>query len=590
MKWSALIGTSAVAAMMGAVYLWPAPKGDAAITAMVSASMCGKTEGLAQRAGFSKLIAGAAAWGQSAARDGEQPPPLMADLGDAHLKITTASEPAQAYFDQGLKMLHGFNHAEAARAFRYAQKLDPKCAMCFWGEAFALGPNINASMAEADNPAAYAAAQAAVERTGGTSPVEQALIEAMGKRYSKDWPADRAPFDAAFATNMATIANRFADNDLVQILAAEADMDTQPWDYWEPGGRDPKDRAGEAIKRIETVLARSPNNAGAIHLYIHLAEASTNPWRAEDAAGRLDKAAANAGHLVHMPGHIYYRVGRFKDSIRQNIIAAEVDERFIRTAHASPTYQFGYYPHNLHFVATSAQLGGDAKNALLYAEKLEAQLPMAMAAEVPMAQVVKAAPWFVQADYGDPKAVLAKPAPDKGVDYVSAAWRYARAMAHLRAGDIAASRAEASEMTKIGESGDLSGMIKAGQPAKELIGIYGRVLDGRALMAEKKYAEAIVVLEGAEQAQEKIPYTEPPYVYFPTGRTLGAAYVAAGRYGEAEQAFLRVLIDNPNDALAYWGIAEARARSGDKAGARAARALFKNAWLGKRKAVSLASL
>ena len=201
---------------------------------------------------------------------------------------------------------------------------------------------------------------------------------------------------------MARAADRFPENDLIQVLAAEAAMDTQPWDYWQPGGREPKGRAGDAIARIETVLARSPNNAGAIHLYIHLAEASSDPWRSEAAAERLGAAAPQAGHLVHMPGHIYYRVGRFRDSIRANIEAVAADEAYIRSADPSPIYRYGYYPHNVHFVMTSAAMGGDGRMALEYADRLDQSVPMEMAQAVALAQPVKAAPWFARAQFAEP--------------------------------------------------------------------------------------------------------------------------------------------------------------------------------------------
>lgn len=585
-----LVAVAVAAGLFGAGETFPAKARDPALEEFVrSSSVCGPDEGNARRSAFGRLISGAAAWAQAPAAPADAPP-LISNLGDAHLDITTTSEIAQDYFDQGLRMLHGFNHAEAARAFRYAQTLDPGCAMCFWGEAFALGPNINAPMAEADNAAAYTAARKALDLSAGSSPVERALIEATAVRYSRDWPAERAPFDLAFANAMSAAASRFPENDVVQVISAEADMDTQPWDYWDAGGRTPKGRIGGAIEKVEAVLARNPGNAAAIHLYIHLVEASTNPWRAEDAAAKLDKVAANAGHLVHMPAHIYYRVGRFQDSINLNIRAAEVDEAYIKSANASPTYQYGYYTHNLHFVLTSAQMGGDARNVIRYADKLDAALPMSMARDVPIAQPIKAAPWFARADYADPEDVLAMPAPEGGVDFVTASWRYARSLAHLRAGHLAESRSESAELSKLSETGDFAALDSTGAPSAQLLEIYMRVLEGKQLMAEKRHAEAIRTLDAAASIQAGVPYMEPPFVYYPTGRTLGAAYVAAGRHAEAEQVFLGVLVANPNDALAYWGIAEARKRKGDKAGERGAFALFENAWLGAKKKVTLATL
>jgi len=543
-------------------------------------AFCGPNYGLARRAQLGALLAGASAYAQTLPPSQQTPPPLMQGLGDAHMPVSTSSPQAQAYFDQGLRMLHGFNHGEAARAFRYAQELDPNCAMCLWGEAFALGPNINAPMDAANNDRAYAAAQAALEKASGVTPPERALIEAMAARYAREWSPDRAALDANFADAMAAIADRFPDVDLIQILSAEADMDTQPWDYWDPSGRNPKGRAGHAIARIESVLARNPQNAGAIHLYIHLAEASTNPWRAEQAASRLAAIAPQAGHLVHMPGHIYYRIGRFRDAIRQNVVAAQVDEAYINSANASPIYRYGYYTHNLHFVVTSAQQGGDGGMALDYADRLDRALPAEMAAQFALAQPIKAAPWFARAQFAPPAEVLAAPVPPQGAAYVTAAWRYARAMAFVRSGRLTEARNEAEELRRLAETGDFTLLNAAGVPAQDVLQILRHVVLGKAFMAERRYDDAVRELQTAVDMQTRIPYTEPPYVYYPTRRTLGAAYLLAGQPGPASQEFLRTLIESPNDAYAYWGLSEASRLRGDLAQANAARSLFEAAFIG----------
>jgi tetratricopeptide (TPR) repeat protein len=514
----------------------------------------------------------------------------MRGLGDAHLQITTSSPQAQAYFDQGLRMLHGFNHGEAARAFRYAQQLDPNCAMCFWGEAFALGPNINAPMDPHNNDAAYRAAYAAFDKSANVTPPERALIEAMSIRYTRTWPTDRAPFDGGFAQAMSSAADQFPQNDLIQILDAEADMDTQPWDYWDATGRNPKGRAGEAIQRIETVLARSPRNAGAIHLYIHLSEASTNPWRAEDAAEKLAALAPEAGHLVHMPAHIYYRVGRFREAMQQNVIAADVDARYIATAHASPVYQYGYYTHNLHFVITSAQQGGDGRIALDYADRLDHALPNEMAAQFGMAQPVKAAPWFARAQFAAPQTVLASTAPPNTIPYTLEAWHYARAIAFIKLGRLSDARHEADVMQALAQSADFSPMASVGMPVQDILSTLRHVVLGKAFMAEHKYDEAITELSAAADIQAHIAYTEPPYIYYPVRRTLGAAYLLAHRPGLAEQEFLQTLIESPNDAYAYWGLAEAKRMMGDTRGASAAHALFTEAYLGTASSLTAMSL
>jgi tetratricopeptide (TPR) repeat protein len=555
------------------------------------AALCGEGPGASQwQVRLASMLSMADAYAQTLPGDINAPPPLVAGLGNAHLPITTSVPQTQEYFDQGVRYLHAFNHAEAIRAFRHAQRLDPNCAMCFWGESFAYGPNINAPMPASDNDAAYAAMRRAHDLRASATPLEQAFIDALQTRYARTAPQDRSRLDAAFADAMASAADLFPNDDLMQILAAEAAMDTQPWDYWQPGGREPKGRAGDAIRRVETVLARSPDNSGAIHLYIHLAEASTDPWRSEAASERLGRTAPQAGHLVHMPGHIYYRVGRFRDSIRANIEAVEADERFIASADPSPMYRYGYYPHNVHFVLTSAAMGGDARTALEYADKLEEAVPIEMAQAVVMAQPVAAASWFARARFADPQSVLAAAQPPAGVDYVTGAWRYARGEALVRAGRTQEARIEAESLQALINSGDFTALNGNGVPAQDILGIYRRVLLGRAYMAEQNYPAAIAELRAAAEAQTRVPYTEPPYIYYPIRRTLGAAYLLNNQPAVAEMEFLQTLIDSPNDAYAYWGLSQARRMRGDRSGANAARQMFNAAYLGQRNRMSMMEL
>jgi tetratricopeptide (TPR) repeat protein len=583
------VAATAVIALIGSAA--PLAQRPQPLDTQLFAGFCGNGPGASSwRAGLAAMIASAEAYAQTLPGDINAPPPLVGGLGDAHLDITTSDPMTQEFFDQGLRYLHAFNHSEAVRAFRHARRLDPNCGICAWGESFALGPNINAPMSPEDNEAAYTLARAAHEHRAGASPIEQALIDALQTRYAATAPQDRSALDAAFADAMVAAADAHPDSDILQVFAAEAVMDTQPWDYWLPNGRDPKGRAGDAIGRVETVLARNPGNGGAIHLYIHLVEASVDPWRSEEAAQRLAAIAPQAGHLVHMPGHIYYRVGRFRDSIETNINAVETDERYIRNADPSPIYRYGYYPHNVHFVLTSAAMGGNGQMALDYAQRLDEAVPMEMAQAVVLAQPVKAAPWFARAQFDQPHAILQAERPPEGVAYVTGAWLYARGVAQARLGHTDAARAEAQAIADLVRDGDFTDLNNGGVPAQDILEIYRHVVLGRAHMMDGNASAAIAELRQAVEMKAAIPYTEPPYIYYPIRRTLGAAYLMNGQAAVAEMEFLQVLIESPNDAYAYWGLSEARRARGDRRGANAARQMFNAAFLGRRNQMYLQAL
>src|SRR5215471_6144318 len=301
-------------------------------------------------------------------------PVLYDDLGTLWFKGGTSNSMAQAWFDQGLRLAFAFNHAEAQRAFREAQKVDPNCALCFWGEALILGPNINVPMMPEANPPALAALAKAVELSKTAPPRDRALIEALKKRYSADPAAVRADLDVAYAKAMGDVAKRFPNDDTVQVLYAEAMMDTQPWDYWEAGGAKAKGNGQAIVDTLEKVLERNPRHPGAIHLYIHAVEASTHPEKALPHARHLAGLMPGAGHIVHMPAHIYYRLGLYRDSLATNQRAMAVDEQYFRTSPSDPLYKSAYYTHNIHFLMVSAQMGGDGKTAIAAAQKLDASV------------------------------------------------------------------------------------------------------------------------------------------------------------------------------------------------------------------------
>ena len=530
-----------------------------------------------------RFLQAAAAYAATAPTGAAAPPPLILGVASGVMDATV-NEAARPYFQQGMGLVDGFNHMEAVRAFRAAQALDPECAMCLWGEAYALGPNINKVMDPGDNPRAVEAAKLALENAAGASEVERALIEALQARYSDAPDADRAALDVAYSEAMQAVADRFPEHDQVQALAAEAIMDTQPWDYWEPGGRVAKGNAALALARTETVLARNPDHVLAIHLHIHLTEASNDPWRSLPYAARLGGLTPGAGHLVHMPGHTWYRVGMFEEALDANVVAVAVDEAYLAAAGeaVSDTYRYGYYPHNLHFVMTSAQMAGAGDTALAMAERLDAALPMEMADMEGWIQYVKYAPSTAKLQFGAPatlEALLAEPEPQTDLPLIKAAWHYVRGEAAARQGQVEAARAEAQALAELTAATDWEAAVPW-TPAADVLAIMQHLVLARAAIAAGELPAAIDELVQASDIQATIQYTEPPFWWYPVRQTLGAALLMDGQAERAEQQFFATLVENPDNAWAYWGLAEARAARGDAAGAEAARALFERAWLG----------
>lgn len=520
----------------------------------------------------------------------EGDPPLWNDLGSLTFAISTKSKEAQSYFDQGLRFAVNFNHAEARRAFRKAQRLDPTCAMCFVGEALVLGPNINVPMDPEANAPAIAAVRKAQAVSASASDKEKGLIQAVAARYSEDPKADRPPLDAAFADAMAALSDKYPDDLELAVLASEAAMDTQPWDYWQPGGKEPKGRTADAQKRLENVLAKSPDHPWAIHLYIHLVEASDRPERAEPYADRLAALMPGAGHIVHMPSHIYYRVGRYVDSLEANQIASKVDEDYITQTGAVGVYPIGYYSHNVHFVLISAQLLGDAKTVLAEADKLDKWLSNEVATAVPIAQPVKAAPYFAWAQYADPDTILAMPDPPGAAPYVKAMWHYARGTAFAAKKDATAARAEADAVQRILDETDWSVLDAWAVPARPVLEVARDLVLARAAQAEGDQDAAVAVLRKAADTQDTIPYMEPPYWYYPVRQSLGAALLKTGHPEEAEKEFRAALERERSSAWVLYGLKEASKAKGDAAAEKQAAEELAKAWRGDPSLLTLERL
>jgi tetratricopeptide (TPR) repeat protein len=522
--------------------------------------------------------------------DVDDRPPLFAALGEFTYSITTDDPSAQRYFDQGLRLMHAFNHPEALRAFRWAQQIDPACAMCYWGEAYVLGPNVNAPMDPTAVPRALAAISRAMEHAGHAAEHEKALIAALGKRYSASSQAERATLDRAYAQAMAAVAARYPDDVEIVTLYADAMMNLSPWDYWEADQRTLKPQVANLVTTLETALAKDPRHPYAIHLYIHAVEASTTPERAEPYADRLGPLMSGAGHMVHMPSHIYFRVGRFQDSIAANKDAVAADEEYLAEVSPYGSYPYSYYPHNVHFLLESARMVGDGSTALAAAEKLPQIMSDEVSAEMPWVQVIKAAPYFVHAQFSPPETTLSVPDPGEHFPYVRAMWHYARGVAHAARGEAKAARAESSAIDTIGKRSDFTAMTSAGVPIPDLLQLARRIVDGRVAQAERDDVAAAAAFRDAAAIQDRLPYTEPPYWYYPVRQSLGAVLLQAGKPAEAETMFRNALSQYPNSAWALYGLQQAQAAQGDEARAAETKQKLDAIWGSERRALPLSVL
>jgi tetratricopeptide (TPR) repeat protein len=555
---------------------------------IIASAICGDNA-MQQRQAFFLKLARAYAEGAPATPVASAAAPQQ--VGTIAYKITTSSPAAQAHFNMGLAYMWNFNHGAAIESFKAAQAADPQCAMCFWGESLALGPNINLPMADEAVAPAFAAVKKAISLKGNGNAKEQALITALGYRYQQKPVADRSKLDAAFADQMDKVALQFPDDDFIATLAAEANMDTQPWDYWQADKRTEKGRTSRTLSLIEGVLARNPDHQAAIHLYIHVTENTRDPYRAVKYADKLAALSPGLGHLIHMPAHTYFKIGRFKESLDLNVVAAKADEAFFAAnSNPSPMYKYGYYTHNVHFVMTSAQMSGDGPTALAMADKLDTALPKEMAIAVPFSQPIKAAPLYARAQYADPAAILALEDPGAELPFLQGAWRYARGEAYAKQGDAAKARAEADAIAELLAKADLKTVEQFNIPATSILKIERLTVLARAAAVEGDHDEAVEAMEEVVALQEGLNYTEPPYWYYPAKQTLAAMVLRQGDAERAEQLFIEALAEAPNNGWVLYGLSEAYKAQKDKAGSKYASGLFKNAWAGDGKAVTLAKL
>ena len=509
--------------------------------------------------------------------------PLFEGMGEFHRGITTDSEYAQKYFDQGMVLAFGFNHAEAIRSFRAAQTLDPACAMCYWGEALATGPNINitskgkAIMSMPDREAAYVAIQKAVALKETASADEQALIDALATRYSADFDADREPQDIAWAEAMGAYVADHPEDDDAAAIYAEAWMNTMPWDYWSADG-EPKPDTVKVIESLETIIERSPEHPLALHLYIHAVEASADPGRAEDEADALANLVPGSGHLVHMPAHIYWRVGRYDDAAVANIKAAKVDEDYIAQCNAQGFYPALYYPHNIHFLWAAASMGGQSEMALENAQKVADNVRIEQIEQFPTVEFFKTIPVLAHVQFGKWGEILAMDAPLETLDYSNGIHHYARGVALARTGNTAGAAEEREKLAALKDSIQIEFLDTNDYPASVLLNIADNLLQGEIAMERGLTVTAIGHFESAVEGQDSLPYTEPPFWYYPTRQSLGEALIKAERYEDAEAVYRHDLTDYPRNGWSMYGLVQALEGQGKSEQAAAAREKLDVIW------------
>ena len=509
--------------------------------------------------------------------------PLFDGMGDHHRGITTASSGAQRYFNQGLVIAYAFNHAESIRSFRAAQLLDESCAMCFWGEALATGPNINvtsngkATMSDEERVAAFAALERAVALKNNAGEAERDYIDALATRYNGDPTSDRVPLDLAYADAMRRLAAKYPNDDDAQSLFAEALMNTMPWDYW-LDGEHPKPETVEVIAALETVLARSPKHPLALHLYIHAVEASSNPARAEAAADTLADLVPGAGHLVHMPAHLYWRVGRYNDAAEANVRAAAVDEEYIAQCNAQGYYPASYYPHNIHFLWAASSMEGRSALAIEAARRVVASVSMETIEEFPTVEFFHTIPLLALAQFGHWDEILAEPRPREDLDFSNAIWHYARATALARKGDPSAADREYLALVPLLDTTKILQLDGADYPASMILKIANELVQGEIATARNDLSSAIQHFKVAVATQDELPYTEPPFWYYPTRQSLGAALLAANDAAGAESVYHRDLEDYPRNGWSLFGLWQSLEMRGKADEATAAKAKFDQAW------------
>ena len=504
--------------------------------------------------------------------------PRLQNVGKHTFPVSTKSEQAQLFMNQGLNLAYGFNHAEAGRAFAEAARLDSNLAMAHWGQAYVLGPNINAPMGPDQEPIALEHLHQAQALKAKASPRERDYIDALAARYTGK-AEDRVAADQAFAGAMRLLHEKYPDDQDAAAIYAESLMDLSPWDYWTRDGR-PHERTHEIISSLDNVLKVNADHPGALHLWIHLWEASNTPEKAEWAADRLLPLAPAAGHLVHMPGHIYQRVGRYTDAAKANQLAIVADEDYITQCRAQGIYPLAYYPHNLHFLWFASTMAGESHIALDAANKTADKIPVEVLKDVPILQTFLLAPDYARVRFGKWDEILSAPVPRADTLFTRGIRHYARGMAFVRKQDFASAQKERDALrTIIGDPKLIATPTSMSlNLADSVLRVGAEVLDGEMAAAKRDYDTAIAHLDRAVRYQDALIYTEPDDWHQPVRHNLGAVLLQAGRPVEAESVYWDDLRVHPKNGWALFGLAQALRAQGKVDQAKVVEADFKTAW------------
>jgi hypothetical protein len=486
--------------------------------------------------------------------------PRLDEVGQHPFAVTTSSPEAQRFVEQGLALAYGFNHAEAIRSFQEAARLDPNCAMACWGEALALGPNINAPMTEEAARQAWAALQKAQAAAPKASAREQAYIDALTKRYAEKNPQDRHTLDLAYAKAMREVMKKYPDDLDAATLFAEAVMDTTPWDYWTEK-KEAKPLTKEAIAALESVFVRNDKHAGANHLYIHLVESGPHPELGLPAAYRLEELAPDAGHLVHMPGHFYLKTGLYHRATMVNERAIAADQSYMAACRRQGFYPAAYYPHNIHFLWYAQMMEGRSEEAIASARKVSNYVthcrPDAM--EKPRQNPL---PALTLARFEKWDEVLKEPLESEDGLFEKGLYHYARALAFAAKGNTAEAAKEKAQLDQILASKEIDALETEVLPSKSVLTVASLELDAAQAKAKKDVSAMIAAYEKAVAAQDKLPYMEPPFCHCPIRQVYGEALLQAKKPADAEKVFRADLERTPHNGWSLYGLWQSLAAQG----------------------------